>query len=331
MPFDLTDLMEAVPSPPMQVDPAEVLADGHRRQRRRRRQTLIACVGVAALLGAGGALEMQTRDRGTPSSTITSSTVTVPLKKNLFSFRLDSDGRVQFGRVVQGTNRVVSEVAATPVNGQAWVVAKDRPNVVLGVAPAMTKVSEVDAVTQEARGEFYGSPDETFGNGMVAYVREFSSDQDAASFRGRVFLDGQGRVHGPGGVLPVATFAVSGPAGQVSVWLDARVRMFGSLAQGHLSARVRGFTADGIAVQDRDTSTSGVVTGRAYGMVPRGSKDLRLDFSTDAQVLTPIRTTDMGPDWVAFLVDYTDGTDGPTQARLSWRNGSGATRSMNVN
>ena len=140
MSFDLHDLMERTPSPQMHVELADVVADGRRLQSRQRRRVVLASVAALALVGGGvGVFDARKVDQTAPASTVGPGTVTVALNKDLFSFRFDSSGRMHFGRVVQGTNRIVSETAATAVNGQAWVIAKDRPNVVLGVAPAIDR------------------------------------------------------------------------------------------------------------------------------------------------------------------------------------------------
>lgn len=319
MSFDLTDLMERTLSPPMHVELARVVSYGHRLRTRQRVRVAMVSVGVLALLGGVGAFEVRNYDAATPASTLGPISVTVPLNKNLFSFRLDTSGRVLFGRVVQGTTRVVSEIGATPVNGQVWVIVKDRPNVVLGVVPATEEASHIDAMSPAARGGFDGSADEDLGGGLKAYVREFADAQDATGFRGRVFTDGQDTVHGPGGVLPLAKFQADGGAEPVSVWLDPMSRTFGLLSRGQLSMRVGALTPIGGSVQEPVTSTS----GRVYGLLPADASGVQVKFTPEVKVLAPLRTESLGHGWVAFYTEYSSPTASNVQATVVWRNRAG--------
>ncbi|HET8768556.1 MAG TPA: hypothetical protein VFM86_14620 [Pedococcus sp.] len=320
MPFDLSDLMERTPSPPMHVELAQVVSDGRRLKTRHRLRVTVASVGVLALLGAVGTFEASNHDQTTPASTLRTGSVTVPLNKNLFSFRVDAAGRVHFGRVVQGTNRVVSEVGATPVNGQAWVIPKDRPNVVLGVVPDIEEASHIDAVVEPLHGGFAGSAEEDLASGLKAYAREFSNARDAAAYRGRVFTDVQGRIHGPGGVLPMATLpSGNGGAEQVSVWLDSKVEIFGLLSRGQLSMRVDAVTASGGSVQDAANATS----VRVYGILPAGATGVHVTFGTAVNVVAPLRTNALGSDWVAFYTEYGSATNTTVRGTVVWGDSSG--------
>jgi hypothetical protein len=309
----------------MHVEPADVVADGRRLERRQRRRVVLASVAALALLGGGvGVFDARNVDHTAPASAVGPGTVTVALNKDLFSFRLSSGGRVHFGRVVQGTSRIVSETAATAVNGQAWVVVKDRPNVVLGIAPTIDmEEPHVDVVVGYSNSGFSGS-DENLGRGLKAYVLEFTNGQDAAGFRGRVFVDPQGRVRGPGGVLPVTTFPSADESGQGGVWVDPRTKTFGLMKRGSLSMRVDALTSTGSAAQvPDDTATTGGVTRRFYGVLPAGSSRVDVEFTPDVDVLAPLRTQALGKDWVALYTEYRAPTDAQVLGTVVWRDGSG--------
>jgi hypothetical protein len=298
----------------MHVELADVVADGRRLQSRQRRRVVLASVAALALLGGGaGVFDARNADQTAPASTTGPGTVTVALNKDVFSFRLSDGGRVHFGRVVQGTNRITSETAATAVNGQAWVIVKDRPNVVLGVLPALEQTSHVDVIARPGMGESYGSPDQELARGLKAYVREFANSEDAAAFKGRVFVDAQARVHGPGGVLPMATFATA-ESGDVSVWVDRTAQVFGTLSQGQLSARVHPLSGDGVVAQE---------TGRIYGLLPAGASRVQVTFNPKVEKRGVLQTKQLGGDWVAFSLDYRAGRDGQTNGTVVWRDRSG--------
>ena len=228
MSVDLTEVLERTIAPPMGIDPYAALQRG--RRRRLRRRLTAAGATLAVLAGAGLATTVIDDDRGTPTpaaTTLTPDMVTAPLDKDLWSFDLTPSGQVQFGRVVQGTDRVVPLGSMAVVNGQAWIVPKGRSDVVLGVAPVGGRVRGHFLESFLGSGSGSGSDGETLAPGLEVYVRQFDDPTAASLFRGRVFTDPQGRLRGPGGLLPTAVF---GPA-------DAPVTLSGDAGRTSSAAR----------------------------------------------------------------------------------------------
>ena len=186
----------------MGIDPYAVLHGGQRRRLRRRLTAAGATLAVVAAAGLATIAPTGDRPDPTPAATVlTADMVTAPLDKDLWSFDLTPSGRVQFGRVVQGTNRVVPLGSVPVVNGQAWLVPKDRPDVVLGVAP--TGASAARTSSSGVPGRCPGSDGvRRLRRDLEVYVRHFDDPRAAANFRGRVFTDRQGRLHGPGACSP---------------------------------------------------------------------------------------------------------------------------------
>jgi hypothetical protein len=233
------------------------------------------------------------------------------------------------------------------VNGQAWIVPKGRSDVVLGVAPVDGAQSEdifVGGFLGPGSGS--GSDGETLGPGLEVYVRQFDDPTAASQFRGRVFTDAQGRLRGPGGLLPTAVF---GPHGApVTLWVDARTHIFGRTSP-HSTATGRALTTGVIADRDamfQSTSSGAVsspgattVVGRAglgpeegwlSGIGPKGITNLRVEFSAGTTVVIPLETKPLGNDHVAFAAEYR-GTKGRTVTiTLRWTNPDGSQGSRDV-
>lgn len=346
MSVDLTEVLERTTAPPMGIDPYAVLHGSQRRRQRRRLTAVGATLAVVAAVGAAATLSHGDRETPTPAATtLTSDMVTAPLGKELWSFDLTPLGQVQFGRVVQGTDRVVPLGSVPVVNGQAWLVPKGRSDIVLGVAPEDGAHSE-DIYLGGFLGSGSGSDGEQLGDDLEVYVRHFDDPTAASQFRGRVFTDAQGRLQGPGGLLPTAVF---GPAGApVTLWVDARTHIFGrtspsSSATGR--ALSTGVIADRDAMFQATSSTTvtspgtttvvgregfGPEEGWLSGIGPRGITNLRAEFSSGTAVVTPLQIKPLGKDHVAFAAEYR-GTKGRTVTiTLRWTNPDGSQGSRDV-
>jgi hypothetical protein len=345
MSVDFTEVLERTVAPPMGIDPYAAL---HGAQRRRRRRRLTAVGATLAVVASAGLAATVDGGRGTPmpaATTLTQDMVTAPLDKELWSFDLTPSRQVQFGRVVQGTNRVIPVGSAPVVNGQAWIVPKGRSDVVLGVAPVDGAHSE-DIFLGGFLGSGSGSDGETLDPGLEVYVRQFDDPTAASLFRGRVFTDTQGRLRGPGGLLPTAVF---GPdSAPVTLWVDVRTQVYGRTSL-HSMAMGRALTTGVVADRDAmfQSTSSGAVTspgattvvgrgqlgteeGWVSGIGPKGITNLRVEFSAGTTVVTPLETKPLGNEHVAFAAEY-QGTKGRTVTIiLRWTNPDGSQGSRDV-
>ena len=346
MSVDLTEVLERSRVPQMGLDPEAVLHGG--RRRRLRRRLTAAGVALAVVAGAGLATTLGFGDRPRPTpaaTTLTADMVTAPLDKELWSFDLTPSGLVQFGRVVQGTDRVVPLGSAKVVNGQAWLVPKGRSDIVLGVSPVDASNSE-DIYVGGYLGSASGSDGEALGRGLEVYARHFDDPTAASQFRGRVFTDSQGHLRGPGGLLPTAVF---GPAASpVRLWVDARTHIFGrtsrySSATG--TVLTSGVLADRDAMFESTMATPGTThsttidggddalgpeQGWLSGIGPRGITNLRVEYSSGTTVVTPLEVKPLGADHVAFAAEYRGTKGQDVTITLRWTNPDGSQGSRDV-
>lgn len=335
MSVDLTELLERSRIPHMGLDPETVLHSGRRRRLRRRLTAAGATLAVVAAAGLATVLTTGEQSTPTPAATVlTTDMVTAPLDNELWSFDLRS-GQVQFGRVVPGTDQVVPLGSVTLVNGQAWLAPKDHPDIVLGVVPrGATHIEDVSA--GGFLGNFSGSDGEQLGQGLEVYVRHFEDTKGAVNFRGRVFTDGQGRLHGPGGLLPSAEFGRDSAGGPLTVWLDARTRTYGHSRGESIQPQgqplTSGVTADRDAVYRAPDSGDrtlvmpqdfGPEEGWVSGVAPAGTTDLRVQFAVGTTVVTPLATRPLGADHVAFAAEYRGPKGKETTLTVLWTNPDG--------
>lgn len=326
MSVDLTEVLERTTAPPMGVDPYAALRGGQRRRLRRRITAVGATLAVVAV--AGVAVTFSPADRGTPTpaaTTLTPDMVTAPLGKELWSFDLTASGQVQFGRVVQGTTRVVPLGSVKVVNGQAWLAPADRPGVVLGVLPADPGEPE-DIFAGGYLGYASGSDGERLGNDLEVYVRQFDDAHGAEHFRGRVFTDAQGRLHGPAGVLPRARF---GPeAAPLLIWVDTRAQVYGrTWLNGTISS---GKLIPGVFAERDTLFQAGRPGGWVSGIAPRGTTHLRLEVGSGTTVLTPLEVKPLGTDHVAFAAEYRGTKGREVTITLRWTNADGSQGSRDL-
>jgi hypothetical protein len=334
MPTDLTDVLERTSAPVMHIDPYAVVSGGRRRRLRRRLTTGGAALAVAAVV-AGGALaspHLASRpERPAPAATtITSSTVTVPLQKNLYSYRLASPTVVEFGRVVQGSNEVVDVQRASIVNGQAWVRAKNRPAVVLGIMPAtFGQPNDLQSSTYQSSSE--SETGALLAGTFLPYAQAFEDPTGAERFKGRVYTNENGDVFGPSGRLPRVEFAANGGSGPVTIWLEPRQRMFGHLLNGDLAPGTP-LPPDQPAIQRTAEVTSsdtgsgpGTETGWFVGVAPTTASTLEARLTDGTTILTPLTTKPLDDDYTAFAVEYRGAPGQQVQLMLRWRTPQGWT------
>lgn len=337
MPTDFTDLLERTPAPDMHVDPYAVVSGGRRRRLRRRVTAAGAGLAVAAIVAAGAVVvpnAIRNADRPSPAATIvTAGTVTVPMKKDLFSFRLASPTVVEFGRVVQGTSRIVDLQRATIVNGQAWVQAKNRPGLVLGMLPA-TFGRANDLFNPQYLGGHERADGDLVAGRYQPYVQRFEHAGAAATFKGRVYTDENADVFGPSGKLPTITFAPADGATSVTLWVDEQMNAFGhllgdegvsstsQLADRPVSQRNAMIRTDGSGSGSVET---GVESGWIVGVAPAATSGLRVDFTSGASTITPLSTKPIDGAHRGFAVEYRGKPGDAVKATLHWTNPDGTT------
>lgn len=339
MPTDLTDVLERTSAPPMHLDPYAVMNGGRRRRLRRRLTTGGAALAVAAIVAVGvsvGPTPVDRQEQPAPAATtLTSATVTVPLKGDLFSFRVASPTLVEFGRVKQGTRQVVDLQRATIVNGQAWVQAKNRPGVVLGVLPATFGRAD-DLAASAGAGAWQGTDGPVVGREYATYARVYDVPSDAAAFRGRTYVDEQGAVHGPAGVLPSADFASRAGGMPASVWLDSATGVHGYLIGGDPAPAVAGYLSDsGPSVQHQasvtlpsgrgDINADGVEQGWFVGVTPSDASTLQAKLTDGATIITPLTTKPLNAQYTAFAIEYRGAPGQQVAIELRYRTPQGWT------
>ncbi|NNM45874.1 hypothetical protein [Knoellia koreensis] len=341
MPTDLTDVLERTSAPVMHIDPYAVVSGGRRRRLRRRLTTGGAALGVAAVVAAGLVVGPElTRDaqRPTPAAstgTLTSSTVTVPLKGDRYSYRLASPTVVEFGRVKQGTRQVVDLQRATIVNGQAWVQAKNRPGVVLGILPATFGRAD-DLAASAGSGAWEGADGRVVGRMYATYARVYDVPADAARFRGRIYADEGGRVHGPGGELPTVEFRPHAGGDPVTVWANSTDGLYGYLVGGDPSPTSAALPESGPVAQQQamvslpdgrgDIDTDGVEQGWFVGVAPKAASTLEARLTDGTTILTPLTTKPLDGDYSAFAVEYRGAPGQQVRLMLRYRTPQGWTQ-----
>ena len=328
------------------VDPALVIAEGSRLVRRRRLRQGAGATAAVALLTVGGFLATD-HDRTTsappagPSTTVDATAtrsayfnVTQPTNRQFVvevAPEAQADANVSYYEVEVATKeRTLLGRSSTRGlgDGATWGRGDQDPRVILGIMPQYA-YGMVALFGPEFRGGARTDVSPVHGTDYQAFLLQADDPATAEKFQGFVWSTPDQTIQGPDGQLPAARFP-SSDRQPVRVWLAPQQQVFGLDRMGIQD--VTPIAEPGrFAVQHSSYRDGGTERGTAFGLVEKGSSDVRLRFSDGTTVTRAVETAPLGgTGYDAFLAEAS-GPEGKVRLlEVSWTDPSGAKLSREV-
>ena len=288
------------------IDPADVIGEGTRFVRRRRRLQAVTAVATVAILAVGGVIAT---DRGHtttpppagPRSTASPSRALLTLSDDgTERFILDRDASSDEVRVIDaaGTDRPVLARLRVPDDGKPLAyTALTVHDSLVGLLPGGSHLLQVstDGVGEQTG---YRSDLQPLGGDLVAFAVHFEQPGRLDSLSRILWADATGSVWDTNTPLPSARFAPPGsPFLPQLVWADVDSRTWGTSDTLGSSLSESPLEDHSYAVSD-DVNSQAPDTGRrtytVTGLLPfAGVSDLQASWATGVTVSSPLQVEEL--------------------------------------